>query len=166
MSRRQAHVDLFQNLKKYGVYASLIRVVTVKGHTKIVFAACIDHISKVILFLPRPQVRSLNPQPKIQFPKSNTCPQLILYQYLFCINIIIMQNTMRVLYHQLWGNPVPTIQQFMLQVPLSNYGIHPGYKIPMRSSARRTFAPPKFETKKEVQLFQMVEVEGKLPCGV
>ncbi|KAG0638815.1 hypothetical protein HOY80DRAFT_922315 [Tuber brumale] len=77
-----------------------------------------------------------------------------------------MQKAMHDLYNELWGQGLPIIQEFMVQVPLADYGIHPGYKIHMGSSSRESFVPPKFKSTRDIQLFQMVEVEADLPCGV
>ncbi|RPA94839.1 hypothetical protein L873DRAFT_1746270 [Choiromyces venosus 120613-1] len=77
-----------------------------------------------------------------------------------------MQKDMQDLYNELWGKPLPIIQEFRAQVPLANYGIHPGYKITMRSSEMGTFAPPQFESKRQEQVFRMVEVRVNLPCGM
>jgi len=99
-------------------------------------------------------------------PENTTQSQGSNFLHLFTISTIPMQRQMQDLFDKLWGTPFPIIQEFMVQVPLANYGINPGYKIPMSSKGKRTFAPPKFESKRDIELFQMVEVESNLPCGV
>lgn len=73
---------------------------------------------------------------------------------------------MQDLYYELWGKRLPIIKDFSVQVPQSNYGLRPGYKIDMKSSTIGSFVPPGFRSKKKQEVFQKVEFESFLPCGV
>ena len=73
---------------------------------------------------------------------------------------------MQDLYYELWGKRLPIIKDFKVQVPQSNYGLRPGYKIDMKWSIIGAFVPPGFRSKKKQEVFQKVDLESFLPCGV
>ncbi|KAG0639754.1 hypothetical protein HOY80DRAFT_1072667 [Tuber brumale] len=73
------------------------------------------------------------------------------------------ENPLQDLYCKLWGKELPLIQVFTARVPQAGYSIRPGYKMTTRPSVRRTFSPLRFTSKRQQQLFKMVEVGTNLP---
>ena len=80
------------------------------------------------------------------------------------IHATTMPKHMRRLYKELWGKPLPIVEEFLVPVPQANYGIRPGYKVDL-SSPPESFTAPLFKSKVKEHVFRKVQVGVPLPCG-
>ncbi|RPA92478.1 hypothetical protein L873DRAFT_1861613 [Choiromyces venosus 120613-1] len=72
---------------------------------------------------------------------------------------------MQDLYDELWGKPLRVIEPRTFSIPQPQHGLRPGYMVDLKEIKVEAYPDPEFAKGKKEQVFQVLKVKSRLPCG-